>query len=78
MLWPKSLPRTARPNRPELVALKPELVVIAGPNGSGKTTITRRVIQHAWGKGCLYLNPDEIAQFEFGGWDSPEATLQAA
>jgi len=60
------------------VALKPELVVIAGPNGSGKTTITRRVIQHAWGQGCLYLNPDEIAQREFGGWDSPEASLQAA
>jgi predicted ABC-type ATPase len=43
-----------------------------------KTTITRRVIQHAWGQGCLYLNPDEIAEREFGGWDSPEASLQAA
>ena len=60
------------------MALKSELVVVAGPNGSGKTTITRRVIQHAWGLGCLYLNPDEIAQSEFGGWDSPEASLQAA
>jgi predicted ABC-type ATPase len=60
------------------VARKPELVVIAGPNGSGKTTITRRVIRHAWGKDCLYLNPDEIAEAEFGGWDSPEASLQAA
>ncbi|MCE0523286.1 MAG: zeta toxin family protein [Methylacidiphilales bacterium] len=60
------------------MALKPELVVIAGPNGSGKTTITRRVIQHAWGHGCLYLNPDEIAQREFGGWNSPEASFQAA
>lgn len=60
------------------MALKPELVVIAGPNGSGKTTITRRVIQHAWGQGCLYLNPDEIAEREFGGWDSPEASLQSA
>ncbi len=58
--------------------IKPELVVIAGPNGSGKTTITRRVIQHAWGKDCLYLNADEIAQAEFGGWDSPQASLQAA
>jgi len=36
------------------------------------------VIQHAWGRSCLYLNPDEIAQEEFGGWDSPEASLQAA
>jgi predicted ABC-type ATPase len=60
------------------VALKPELVIVAGPNGSGKTTITRRVIQHAWGLGCLYLNPDEVAQAEFGDWNSPQASLQAA
>ncbi len=60
------------------MALKPELVVVAGPNGSGKTTATRRLLVHSWGQGCLYLNPDEIAQNEFGGWDSPEANLQAA
>ena len=60
------------------MAAKPELVIIAGPNGSGKTTTTRRLLQHAWGQGCLYLNPDEIAEKEFGGWNSPEASLRAA
>ena len=57
---------------------RPELVVIAGPNGSGKTTISRRLLQHAWGRECLFLNPDEIAQNEFGNWNSPEAILRAA
>ena len=27
---------------------KPVLIVIAGPNGSGKTTITSRVLHHEW------------------------------
>jgi guanylate kinase len=27
---------------------KPVLIVIAGPNGSGKTTITSRILQHEW------------------------------
>ena len=57
---------------------KPELVIIAGPNGSGKTTTTKELLKHAWTENCLYINPDEIAQNEFGGWDSPEASLKAA
>jgi predicted ABC-type ATPase len=57
---------------------RPELVVIAGPNGSGKTTVSRRLLQHAWGRGSLSLNPDEIAQHEFGSWNSPEASIRAA
>ncbi len=57
---------------------KPELVVIAGPNGSGKTSITEQLLQHTWTENCLYINPDIIAQNEFGGWNSPQAFLQAA
>jgi predicted ABC-type ATPase len=60
------------------VSNKPELVVIAGPNGSGKTTTTRDLLLHTWTRNCLYINPDDIAQNEFGGWDSPEASLKAA
>lgn len=27
---------------------RPVLIVIAGPNGSGKTTITSRILHHEW------------------------------
>ena len=57
---------------------KPELVIIAGPNGSGKTTTTKELLRHFWTENCLYINPDDIAQNEFGGWDSPQASLKAA
>lgn len=57
---------------------RPSLVVIAGPNGSGKTTLTRTLRDHAWLRECRYINPDEIAQQEFGDWNSPEAVLKAA
>ncbi len=57
---------------------KPELVVIAGPNGSGKTSITEQLLIHTWTKDCEYISPDLIAQNEFGDWNSPEASLKAA
>jgi predicted ABC-type ATPase len=60
------------------VSKKPELIVIAGPNGSGKTTITKQLLKHSWTRDCIYINPDDIAEKEFGSWDSPEASLQAA
>ena len=56
---------------------KPLLIVIAGPNGSGKTTITKRVIHHAWADSCEYINPDEIAQNVFGDWNDKAAVLKA-
>jgi predicted ABC-type ATPase len=60
------------------VSKKPELVVIAGPNGSGKTSITEQLFLHTWTESCRYINPDVIAQNEFGDWNSPEASLKAA
>ncbi len=58
--------------------LKPVLIVIAGPNGSGKTTFTPLVVEHDWSEGCLFINPDEIAKSEFGDWNSPVAVMKAA
>lgn len=57
---------------------KPKLLVIAGPNGSGKTSITKQILKHEWVEGCDYINPDDIAQQEFGDWNSPEAVFKAA
>jgi len=57
---------------------KPKLIIIAGPNGSGKTTVTGKILEHQWIEGCKYINPDLIARDEFGDWNSPEAVLKAA
>ncbi|HVK54976.1 MAG TPA: zeta toxin family protein [Burkholderiales bacterium] len=57
---------------------KPRLIVVAGPNGSGKTSITEQLLRHTWMEGCVYVNPDYIARDEFGSWNSPEAVLHAA
>ena len=56
----------------------PDLLVIAGPNGSGKTTITEALVRYEWSPGAEYINPDIIAEARFGGWNNPEAVLQAA
>ena len=59
-------------------ALRPRLLVVADPNGSGKTTVTERGLAHEWFGGCTYINPDNIARDQFGDWNSPSAVLQAA
>jgi len=61
-----------------MIELKPKLLIIAGPNGSGKTSVTNKILQHDWVQGCLYVNPDNIARDVFGDWNSPEAVLKAA
>lgn len=57
---------------------QPVLIVIAGPNGSGKTTITSKILRHEWLEDAVYINPDIEAQERFGDWNSPKAVLQAA
>lgn len=57
---------------------KPELIVIAGPNGSGKTSVTKRFLHHEWGEGVIYINPDQVARDMFGDWNSDSAVLNAA
>jgi len=57
---------------------RPVLIVIAGPNGSGKTTITSKILKHEWLEGAVYINPDNVAQERFGDWNSPKAVMQAA
>ena len=59
-------------------AHKPELIVIAGPNGSGKTSVTQRFLHHEWAAGTIYINPDEVAMEKFGDWNSREAIISAA
>ncbi len=58
--------------------MRPVLIVIAGPNGSGKTSLTRLLHAHDWAMGCTYINPDDIARNVFGDWNSMESTLKAA
>lgn len=57
---------------------KPELIIIAGPNGSGKTSITQKFLHHEWAEGTTYINPDQVAKEMFGDWNDSEAVLKAA
>ena len=57
---------------------KPELIVIAGPNGSGKTSVTQKFLHHEWADGTIYINPDQVANEKFGDWNSQEAIIKAA
>lgn len=61
-----------------MIERKPTLCVVAGPNGSGKTTTTVQLLNNEWTADSLYINPDNIAQEMFGDWNSPEAVLKAA
>ena len=61
-----------------MIDRKPTLCVVAGPNGSGKTTTTVQLLSNEWTADSLYINPDNIAQEMFGDWNSPEAVVKAA
>jgi predicted ABC-type ATPase len=57
---------------------RPKMLIVAGPNGSGKTSLTGELRMHQWVEGCEYINPDNIARDKFGDWNSPEAVYKAA
>ena len=56
----------------------PKLLIVAGPNGSGKTSVTSKILKHEWIEGCEYINPDNIAKDIFGDWNSHDAIIKAA
>ena len=57
---------------------RPRLIIVAGPNGTGKTSITEQLLLHEWMTGCVYVNPDFIARDQFGDWNSYDSVLKAA
>lgn len=57
---------------------RPVLIVIAGPNGSGKTSVTSKILNHEWLEDSEYINPDNVARDVFGDWNNQEAVLKAA
>ncbi len=57
---------------------RPVLIVIAGPNGSGKTSVTSKILHHEWLEDSEYINPDNVARDIFGDWNDREAVLKAA
>lgn len=54
------------------------LIVIAGPNGSGKTSVTSKILHHEWLEDSEYINPDNVARDVFGDWNNQESVLKAA
>lgn len=63
-----------------MAPIRPVLIVIAGPNGSGKTETTEILRTHypKWTEGLIEINPDNIAQQEFGDWNNPVSINKAA
>ena len=57
---------------------RPVLIVIAGPNGSGKTSVTSKILHHEWLEDSEYINPDNVARDVFGDWNDRDAVISAA
>lgn len=56
----------------------PVLIVIAGPNGSGKTSVTSKILHHEWLEDSEYINPDNVARDLFGDWNNQDAVFKTA
>lgn len=78
LLRPSNAIIVASPQKSVAPVERPRLLVVAGPNGSGKTSVTEQGLRHEWFRDCLYINPDILARDRFGDWNAPEAVLQAA
>jgi predicted ABC-type ATPase len=59
-----------------VIAPAPRLVVIAGPNGSGKTSLTRFFVKRGFDLG-VYINPDDIATELEGTYEERVRAAQA-
>lgn len=57
---------------------RPVMIVIAGPNGSGKTSVTSKILHHKWLEDSEYINPDFIARDIFGDWNNQDSVIKAA
>ena len=42
---------------------KPKLLIVAGPNGSGKTSVTNDILEHEWRQGCIYITLGDCLLF---------------
>lgn len=40
--------------------------------------MTTQFLHHEWSDGVLYINPDQIAEDKFGGWNDSTAILESA
>ena len=79
---PSASGRGAGPVRGEIAsppnAMSPTLLVIAGPNGYGKTTVTVRLRVEHWSECVEYIESRRHAGDRLSDWNSPGAVLDAA
>ena len=48
------------------------------PNGSGKTSVTSKILHYEWLEDSEYINPDNVARDVFGDWNDPDSVIRAA
>lgn len=56
---------------------RPVLCVVAGPNGSGKTSATIQLLSNEWAADALYINPDNIPR-NFWGLEFSDSNFKSS